>query len=151
MELAGGGAFLAAGGAAEGAEHAVERWIADAEPVLLADEMMAQMILLDPAAEPRSRLVGNMRDVMHPFIMQDRKHHPEQRGGRGLRPEHECWIYSALSAETGRGHRSQGPAKPTGDAGKCPQTGRRRMPNFRRPFIVASSNPLEKNVRPDAN
>jgi hypothetical protein len=31
-------------------EHAVEGGIADAEPVLLADEMLAQMILLDKAA-----------------------------------------------------------------------------------------------------
>ena len=53
--------------------------VADAEPVLLADEMMAQMVLLDPAAEPGPRLVGNVRDVMRPFIVQDRKHHPKQR------------------------------------------------------------------------
>src|ERR1700722_13657131 len=89
MEMAGGGALFAGGGSAEGAEHAVEFGIADAEPVLLADEMMAQMILLDPAAEPRARLVGNMGDVMHPLTVQDRQHHPEQRGRRGLRSEHQ--------------------------------------------------------------
>src|SRR5271155_5856014 len=33
----------------ERAEHAVQRRVTDAEPVLLADEVMAQMILLDPA------------------------------------------------------------------------------------------------------
>jgi hypothetical protein len=27
-------------------------------------EMMPQMVLLDPAAEPRSRLVGNMGDIV---------------------------------------------------------------------------------------
>src|SRR5664279_1068203 len=83
IELSRGRAFFAGVGAAKGAEHAVQRGVADAEPVLLADEMMAQMILLDEAAQPGSRHIGNMRDVMHPFIMQDRQHHPEQRGWRG--------------------------------------------------------------------
>jgi hypothetical protein len=66
MEIAGRRAFFAGAGTAKGAEQAVERGIADAEPVLLADEMMTQMVLLDPAPEPRARPVGNMRDVMHP-------------------------------------------------------------------------------------
>jgi hypothetical protein len=87
IEIAGRGAFFAGCGTAKGAEHAIKRGIADAEPMLLADEMMAKMVLLDPAAQPRSRLVGNMRDVMHPFIVQDRQHHPEQRGQSGLSPE----------------------------------------------------------------
>jgi hypothetical protein len=73
IEIAGGGAFLGGAGSAKRTEHTVKRGIADAVPVLLADEMMAQVVLLDPAAQPRSRLVGNMRDVVHPFIMQDRK------------------------------------------------------------------------------
>src|SRR5450631_1934163 len=52
-----GSAFFAGVGSALGAEHAIKCWIADAEPVLLADEMMAQMILLDKAADLRSRRV----------------------------------------------------------------------------------------------
>ena len=83
MEIAGGGALLRGAGSAKRPEHAVQRGVANAKPVFLANEMMTQMILLDPAAEPRSRLIGNMRDVMHPFIMQDRQHHSEQRRGRG--------------------------------------------------------------------
>src|ERR1700680_1645260 len=89
MEIAGRGAFFAGGGPAKCAEGAVERRIADSEPVLLADEMMAKVVLLDPAAQPRSRLVGNMRDVMHPLVMQDRQHHPEQRRQGSLGPEHQ--------------------------------------------------------------
>jgi len=42
--------FSLAPGRRKGAEHAVEGGIADAEPVLPADEMVAQMVLLDPAA-----------------------------------------------------------------------------------------------------
>jgi hypothetical protein len=61
IEIADRGAFFVGGGA----EHAVKRGNADAKLVFLADEMMAQAVLLDPAAQPRSRLVGNMRDVMH--------------------------------------------------------------------------------------
>src|SRR3977135_3419393 len=86
-ELARGGAFFAGVGATKSAEHAVQRRIADAEPVLLADEMMPQMVLLDEAAQPGSRQIGNMGDVMHPFIMQDRQHHAEQRGWRGSTSE----------------------------------------------------------------
>src|SRR6266849_8737244 len=89
IKIAGGGALFRGGGSAQRTEHAIKGGVADAKPVFLADEMVAQMIMLDPAAEPRSRLIGNMRDVMHPFIMQDRQHPPEQRGSRGLRPEHE--------------------------------------------------------------
>src|SRR3979411_3059609 len=63
MEIAGGGALLRGAGSAKRPEHAVQRAVANAKPVFLANEMMTQMILLDPAAEPRSRLVGNMRDV----------------------------------------------------------------------------------------
>src|SRR5882672_12344752 len=84
MEIAGRAALFGGTGSAKRTEHAVQRGVADAKPVFLADEMMTQMILLDPATEPRSRPVWNMRDVMHPFIMQDRQHHSEQRRGRGL-------------------------------------------------------------------
>src|SRR5579859_4854895 len=84
VELAGGAALLGGVGSAKRAEHAVKSRIADAEPVLLADEMVSQVVLLDPAPQPRSRLVGNVGDVMHPFIVQDRKHHPEQRGARSF-------------------------------------------------------------------
>src|SRR5579862_5555357 len=59
-------------------EHGVKRRIADAEPVLFADEVMTQMILLDPSAEARSRLIGNVGDVVHPFIVQDRQHDSKQ-------------------------------------------------------------------------
>ena len=83
IKLARSRAFFAGVGSTKSAEHAVQRGIADAEPVLLADEMMAQMILLDEAAQLRARHIGNMRDVMHPFIMQDRQHHAEQRQWRG--------------------------------------------------------------------
>src|SRR5665213_4540938 len=64
VKMARRGALLGGAGAAKRAEHAVQRGIADAEPVLLADEMMAQVVLLDPAAQPRMRLVRNVVDVM---------------------------------------------------------------------------------------
>ena len=89
IEIAGCAAFLGGGGPAKRAEHAVQRRIADAEPVLFTDEVMTQVVLLDPAPEPRSRLVGNVGDVMHPFIMKNRKHHSEQRGSGGLRPQYK--------------------------------------------------------------
>src|SRR5579871_4473054 len=44
-------------------EHAIQRRIADAEPVLLADEVVPQVILLDPASKACARLVGNMGDI----------------------------------------------------------------------------------------
>ena len=57
-EIARAGAFLIGARSTEGAEHAVEGGIADAEPVLLADEMVAQMVLLDPAANYEKRRQG---------------------------------------------------------------------------------------------
>jgi hypothetical protein len=39
---------------AERTEHTIQRRVADAEPVFLADEVMAQMVLLDPVTEPRA-------------------------------------------------------------------------------------------------
>jgi hypothetical protein len=47
------------------------------------------MVLLDPAAQSRARLIGNVGDVVHPFIMQDRQHHAEQRGHGAFRAEHQ--------------------------------------------------------------
>src|SRR5665213_1969353 len=79
IELAGRCALLRSIRSTKRAEQAIQRGIADAKPVLLADEVMAQVILLDPASEARLRLIGNVGDVMHPFIMQDGEHHPEQR------------------------------------------------------------------------
>src|SRR5271154_5488319 len=68
MELARRRAPLRGLGIAESAKHEVERRIADAEPFLLADEMMAKMVLLHPAAHAGSRRIGNVRDIMHPFV-----------------------------------------------------------------------------------
>jgi hypothetical protein len=70
--------FWTSPGLTKRTEDVIQRRIADAEPVLLADEMMAQVVLLEPASEAGFRLVGNVGDVMHPFIMQDRKQHSEQ-------------------------------------------------------------------------
>src|SRR5215813_5785905 len=61
------------------AAEQIHRRIADPEPKLLADVMMAQVILLDPASEGRARLIGNMRDVMDPFVVEDGKRHAEHR------------------------------------------------------------------------
>ncbi len=76
---------LASPGRRIGAEDEVERRIADPEPQLLADEMMAQVVLLDPAPERGQRPDRRMGDVMRPFVMEDRRRHAEHgRGGRGL-------------------------------------------------------------------
>src|SRR5262249_14836481 len=89
IEFARCAAFLRGFRSAKRTEDAVEGGIAHAKPVLLTDEVMAQMVLLDPATETRSRLVRNVGDIMHPFIVQDGEHHSEQRGSRGVRPEHQ--------------------------------------------------------------
>jgi hypothetical protein len=47
----------------DSAKHAVQRGVADAKPVFLADEMMTKVILLDPAAQPRSRLARNWQGI----------------------------------------------------------------------------------------
>src|ERR1700677_1807481 len=74
---------------AESAENEVERRIADAEPFLLTDEMMAKMVLLHPPAHAGSRLIGNVRDIMHPFVVKDRQHDAEHHRGDGLHTQHE--------------------------------------------------------------
>src|SRR6516162_7539351 len=79
IELAHAGALLHVLWPPIGAIDEIERRIGDAEPELLADEMMAQMVLLHPAAERRARLIGDMGEVMHPFIMYEAYHDPEQQ------------------------------------------------------------------------
>src|SRR5579872_2053029 len=87
IEPPGGAALFDITRISERAEHSIERRIADAEPVLFADEVMAQMVLLDPSSEACARRVGNVGDVVHPFVMQDRQHHAEQGGARCLPAE----------------------------------------------------------------
>src|ERR1700675_990905 len=84
MELARRRAPLRGLRIAESAENEVERRIAGAELFLLTDEMMAKMVLLHPAAHAGSRLIGNVRDIMHPIVVQDRQHDAEHHRGDGL-------------------------------------------------------------------
>src|SRR6516225_6518553 len=72
VELAGGAAALDLACRFVRAAEQIHRRIADPEPEFLADEVMAQVILLDPPAEGGARLTGNMRDVMHPLVVEDR-------------------------------------------------------------------------------
>src|SRR5277367_3452084 len=89
MELARRRAPLRGLRIAESAENEVERGVADAEPFLLADKMVAKMVLLHPASDAGSRRIGNVRDIMHPFIVQDRQHDAEHHRGDGLDAQHE--------------------------------------------------------------
>jgi hypothetical protein len=77
MEISGGGAFFIGAG---------PRKVPNTPSSV---GLLTPNQLFDRAAQPRARLVGDMRDVVHPFIMQDRQHHPQQPGRRGLDPEHE--------------------------------------------------------------
>src|ERR1700733_6157153 len=78
-ELAGGAAALDLACFLVRAAEQIHRGITDAEPELLADVVVAQVILLDPAPEGRARLMGNMRDVMHPLVVENRKRYAEHR------------------------------------------------------------------------
>ena len=60
-----------------GAADEIHRRIGDAKPEFLADEVMTQVILLEPAADARARLIGHMRDVVHPLVLEDRQCHTE--------------------------------------------------------------------------
>src|SRR5262249_9502603 len=79
VELAGGAAALDLARCLVRTAEQIHRRIADPEPELLADVMMAQVILLDPAPEGGARLIGNMRDVMHPLVVEDGERHAEHR------------------------------------------------------------------------
>ena len=80
VELAGGAAALDLACFLVRAAEQVHRGITDAEPELLADVVVAQVILLDPAPEGRARLIGNVRDVVHPLVVEDGERHAEYRG-----------------------------------------------------------------------
>jgi hypothetical protein len=43
--------------------------------------MVAQVILLDPAADAGARLIGDVGDVVHPFVVEDCERHAEHRRG----------------------------------------------------------------------
>src|SRR5579872_4798497 len=89
IQIADGSAFLHCLRRPIGAVNQIERRIADAEPIFLTDEMMAQMVLFHPAAEARSRHIGDVSDIVHPFIMRDAKHHAENDRRSAGSPEYE--------------------------------------------------------------
>src|SRR6202011_1679668 len=61
----------------------IHAWVRHAEPHALVLEMVPEMVLLDPAAEPRLRHERDVRDVVHPFVVEQAEDRAEQHRRAG--------------------------------------------------------------------